>query len=180
MADSLTTERLVLSAPRPEDLPEVIALHGDPEVMRFLEAPQSPERAEELFRTWLLPPERGFWTARLRDTGAFVGWFALEPAGADPGVVELGYRLTRASWGRGYGTEGSVALVDKVFREHTVHTVTANTMAVNSGSRRVLEKTGLRHVRTFHLEWADPLPGTEHGEVEYRLTREQWAAARTG
>jgi hypothetical protein len=42
-------------------------------------------------------------------------------------------------------------------------------MAVNAGSRRVLERAGLRYVRTFHLDWADPLPGAEHGEVEYAL-----------
>ena len=42
-------------------------------------------------------------------------------------------------------------------------------MAVNVGSRRVLEKIGLRHVRTWHGEWDDPLPGAEHGDVDYAL-----------
>ena len=51
-------------------------------------------------------------------------------------------------------------------------------MAVNSGSRRVMERAGPRYVRTFHLEWEHPLPGTEHGEVEYAVTRDEWAAAR--
>lgn len=50
----------------------------------------------------------------------------------------------------------------------------AQTMAVNTRSRRVMEKAGLRHVRTFHPHWADPFPGTEHGEVEYELLREDW------
>jgi hypothetical protein len=35
---------------------------------------------------------------------------------------------------------------------------------------------GLRHVRTFHLAVDDPLPGTEHGEVEYAITRAEWLA----
>jgi hypothetical protein len=47
-------------------------------------------------------------------------------------------------------------------------------MAVNHASRRVMEKAGLEYVRTFHLEWEDPLPGTEYGEVEYALTRDDW------
>lgn len=42
-------------------------------------------------------------------------------------------------------------------------------MAVNTASRRVLEKSGLRYVRTLYLEFEDPLPGTEFGEVEYEL-----------
>lgn len=33
---------------------------------------------------------------------------------------------------------------------------------------------GLRHVRTFHLEFDDPIPGTECGEVEYAVTADEW------
>ena len=44
-------------------------------------------------------------------------------------------------------------------------------MAVNHASRRVMEKSGLRFVRTFHLTWDDPIAGTEFGEVEYALDR---------
>jgi len=52
--------------------------------------------------------------------------------------------------------------------------VWAQTMAVNSRSRRVMEKAGLAYVRTSHEEFDDPLPGTEHGEVEYALTKAEW------
>jgi GNAT superfamily N-acetyltransferase len=51
-------------------------------------------------------------------------------------------------------------------------------MAVNRGSRNVMEKTGLRLDRTVHIDWPDPLPGTEHGEVEYRLRRDEWITLR--
>jgi len=45
-------------------------------------------------------------------------------------------------------------------------------MAINLASRRVMENAGLKCVRTFHPRWEDPLPGTEHGEVEYALTKD--------
>jgi RimJ/RimL family protein N-acetyltransferase len=48
-------------------------------------------------------------------------------------------------------------------------------MAVNLGSRRVMEKAGLRFVRTFFQEWPDDIEGAEQGDVEYALTREEWA-----
>jgi RimJ/RimL family protein N-acetyltransferase len=86
----------------------------------------------------------------------------------------LGYRLRRSTWGKGYATEGSRALVRKAFEELAVQRVFAETMAVNLASRRVMEKAGLRFVRTFHLTWDDPIPGTEHGEVEYELTAADW------
>ncbi|MFG6192047.1 hypothetical protein [Nonomuraea sp. JJY05] len=47
---------------------------------------------------------------------------------------------------------------------------------MNVRSRRVMEKCGLRLARTFHLEWENPLPGTEQGGVEYELTRADWEA----
>lgn len=58
-----------------------------------------------------------------------------------PAVVELGYRLNQAAWGRGYATEGSRALIHKGFTDLEVGRVTANTMAVNTRSRRVMEKS---------------------------------------
>lgn len=54
--------------------------------------------------------------------------------------------------------------------------VVATTMAVNVGSRRVLEKVGMRHVDTFFANWPDPIPGAEHGDVVYAVTREEWLA----
>ncbi|WP_338065529.1 GNAT family protein [Amycolatopsis antarctica] len=53
-------------------------------------------------------------------------------------------------------------------------------MAVNLASRRVMEKAGMRHARTFHVEFDDPIAGTEFGEVEYALTRTEWLGAANG
>ena len=80
------------------------------------------------------------------------------------------------SWGKGYATEGSRALVERAFRELGAERVTAETMAVNAASRRVMEKAGLRYVRTFHQDWPDKIDGDEHGDVEYALTRAEWEA----
>ena len=47
-------------------------------------------------------------------------------------------------------------------------------MAVNQGSRRVMEKIGMKHTRTDFLDFPDPIPGTEHGEVMYELSHSEW------
>ena len=52
--------------------------------------------------------------------------------------------------------------------------VVATTMADNTGSWRVLEKCGLRRVRTFYYEGADLMPGAEHGDYVYELTHTDW------
>jgi RimJ/RimL family protein N-acetyltransferase len=118
-----------------------------------------------------------------KSTGNFLGWFHFRPReGASPGEVELGYRLRRSAWGKGYATEGSRALIRKGFTELGVQRVIAETMTVNLASRRVMEKAGLTLVRTFHQEWPDAIEGDEHGDVEYALSKADWeqreAAAR--
>jgi RimJ/RimL family protein N-acetyltransferase len=71
-----------------------------------------------------------------------------------------------------------LALIRKGFTELGVERVYAETLAVNAGSRRVMEKAGLRYIRTFHQDWPEKIPGDEHGDVEYALTRAEWQAAR--
>jgi len=84
------------------------------------------------------------------------------------------------AWGKGYATEGSRALVDKAFGELGATRVWAGAMAVNAASRRVMEKAGLRFVRLFHADWPCKIPGDEHGDVEYAITREEWLDRRDG
>lgn len=178
----LETERLALRAFTGADVEHLVELDGDPEVMRFITGGRPTSRQEILART--LPRllhvhpcigTRGYWAAEEKTTGAFLGWFEFRPLDdRSPAVVELGYRLNKAAWGHGYATEGSRALIRKGFTDLGVERVTANTMTVNAGSRRVMEKAGLSFHRTFTGNWPDPIPGSEHGEVEYELTLTAW------
>jgi RimJ/RimL family protein N-acetyltransferase len=92
----------------------------------------------------------------------------------DDGVAELGYRLRRAEWGQGLASEAAAALIDWGFMCAGYDKVIASTMAVNQASRRVLEKLGLKHVRTDMADWPIRIPGSEEGEVHYALTRQLW------
>ncbi|MGW2373854.1 GNAT family N-acetyltransferase [Kitasatospora sp. NPDC001683] len=178
----LETTRLSLRPFTEADADHLFALDNDPEVVRFINGGKPTSR--ETIETRILPRllhdypcfgTRGFWAAEEKATGAFLGWFAFRPLDEhSPAVVELGYRLNRVAWGRGYATEGSRALIDKGYTDLGVERVTANTMAVNTRSRRVMEKSGLSFLRNYTEDWPDPIPGSEHGEVEYELTRSEW------
>ena len=65
-------------------------------------------------------------------------------------------------------------MVGYAFAQPQVNRIWAETMAVNTRSRRVLEKVGLAYLRTTHRYFDNPLPGTELGEVEYQLRRADW------
>jgi len=178
----LETRRLVLRQFTPADADDLVRLDADPEVMRFVTGgiPTTLEEIEEEVLPAFLDyyrryPGFGFWAAIEKSTGEFLGWFHFRPRpDAAPGEVELGYRLRRPAWGQGYATEGSRALIRKGFTEFGVQRVTAEAMAVNLASRRVMEKAGLSLVRTFRQPWPYPVEGQESGVVEYALTRTAW------
>lgn len=177
----LETERLVLRQFTEDDLDNLFDLDSDPDVMRFINGgrPTAIEEVRnEILPTYLRPsriPGCGTWVAIERSSGGFLGWFGFRPPKDDStDDPELGYRLRKSGWGKGYATEGARALIQKGFRELGVRRVFATTMSVNIASRRVMEKAGLKFVRTFFLDWPDYIEGAEHGDVEYALFREQW------
>jgi RimJ/RimL family protein N-acetyltransferase len=176
------TERLTLRRFTPDDVENLVDLDADPEVMRYINGGRATPREEierEELPAFLAYYARsdgyGFWAAVEKATGDFIGWFHLRPR-ADEAAdePELGYRLRRSAWGKGYATEGSRALIEKAFTDLGAERVWAETMVVNTASHRVMEKAGLKYVRTFHQDWPDEIEGEEEGDVEYALTRSEW------
>ncbi|MFC4120779.1 GNAT family N-acetyltransferase [Nonomuraea zeae] len=176
----LETDRLILRRFTESDADHLFALHNDPEVMRYLNGGRPTPReviVEETLPRYIVS---GYFAAVEKQSGAFLGWFILRaPENGPEDEPELGYRLHKAAWNKGYATEGSRALIGKAFGELGARRVFAQTMAVNRGSRRVMEKAGLRFARTFFIDFPDPIEGSEHGEVEYELLRSDWEAARS-
>ncbi len=179
----LETERLVLRRFTAADEDNLVELDSDPQVMHYITGGRTTSRAE--IRDEVLPaflryydryPGYGFWAVVEKATGQFLGWFHLRPPpeGGLPNEPELGYRLRRSAWGKGYATEGSRVLIRKAFSELGAQRVFAETMAAHPASRRVMEKAGLELVRTFHADWPDKIDGDEYGDVEYALSRQAW------
>src|SRR4051794_17433344 len=115
----LRTERLVLRKFTADNVDLLVELDSDPEVMLYVTGGLPTSREDiinDFLPAFLSYYDRyagfGFWAAIESATDEFVGWFHLRPAPEDPpDVVELGYRLRRAAWGRGFATEGSRALI---------------------------------------------------------------------
>ncbi|WP_245594338.1 GNAT family N-acetyltransferase [Actinospica robiniae] len=180
------TDRLVLRRFEPADLEDLAALHADPAVMRFIDDGRPVAREVVAGQTLpgilagyqRLPAGLGRFALQERRSGGFVGWASLVPANSvgleeHPGL-ELGYRIRPSMWGRGYAAEGARALILRAFEYagdgpdiHGCESVAATTMTVNTASRRVMEKVGLRYVRTFFADWPDAVEGSEHGDVVY-------------
>lgn len=179
------TERLLLREFTVEDVDDVVRLDSDPEVARWrLEAPTTRDEVErDVLPYWIhfyqRTPGFGFWAVEEKASGTFIGWFHLRP-GDDHGAdePELGYRLVSSAWGKGYATEGSIALIDKAFAEHPIRRVLAETAGFHRASRRVMEKCGLRLVREFDGGYPPMDPADVLGDVEYAIDRAEWERLR--
>lgn len=188
----METGRLRLRQFTMADADNLFDLDSDPEVMRFLTGGVSTPHdviQQAILPVFLRSYEHyagfGVWAAFEKVSGDFLGWFSFRPPEeANPGNVELGYRLRRAAWGRGYATEGALALIHKGFTELGVQRVFATTYQDNLASRRVMEKAGLRLVRTYRITLKDlltadtyysPSPELWDGDdVEYALLKADW------
>ena len=116
----LRTERLLLRGWRDTDLDPWAALNADPQVREFLGGPLTREEsaaAMARFRATIQARGWGWWAVEVVETGAFIGFTGLDPV--EPGLpvsgVEIGWRLSRETWGHGYATEAARAVIQRGF-----------------------------------------------------------------
>ncbi len=147
------TDRLVLRRWRAEDREPFAAINADPEVMRFIGTGAvlgrglSDDLIVRFEREW---EERGFglWALSARDDveERLLGFCGLTVPMFLPSVlpaVEVGWRLAREAWGRGYATEAARAAVAFGFEEHAIEEILAIVDPENERSLRVCAKLGM-------------------------------------
>lgn len=182
----LRTERLLLRGFRDADREPFAALNADPEVTRHLQGPLDRERSdafvERIAACWA---ERGWglWALEHVDTGVFLGYTGLWPADFLPSgpAVEVGWRLARHAWGRGYAPEAAREALRFGFDEVGLDEIVSFTAAGNVASLRVMEKIGLRRDpgRDFDHPRVDPAAHPQLvGHLFHALPAPAWRAGR--
>lgn len=174
--DAIETERLLLRRWSRDDLEEYVRLCADPEVMRFIGrgVPYTRAEATRSFAAHARHWEThgyGLFVVLERATGAWAGLAGLarvdagyEGAAADE--VEIGWRLGRAHWGRGLGTEAARAGRDHAFARLGLERLVAMVQPGNAASRRIVEKLGMRLRGNGSGRWGESI-------LVYELERAQ-------
>lgn len=163
----VATERLVLRHFEATDAGAMESIFCDPDVMRFSDGVEDPQWV----RTWLVKmieecyPHWGFglWAVEETQTGAVIGYCGLEHC--DVGEGELGYRLRRDRWGRGYATEAARATCELGLDGLGLKRIVALIDPANAASLRVVSKLGMQYEREVMLD------GYTHPDQLYVLAR---------
>jgi len=145
----LETARLVLRQFTEDDVENLVELDSDPDVMHFINGGRPTPRREivdDVLPAFLDHYERfaglGFWAAMEKSSGRFVGWFHFRPAtDARPDEVELGYRLRKSFWGKGYATEASRLVLERAAASFSGE-ILAMIDPANTASQNVARKLG--------------------------------------
>jgi RimJ/RimL family protein N-acetyltransferase len=152
------TERLVLRRWREGDAEPFAAINADPEVTAFVGGPMERAASDALLaRIAAEWDDRGYGRAAVeeRGTGRLLGFTGLGGHGAVEGAVEIGWRLARDVWGRGYATEAATAMRDLAFTAYGLDRIVSVALPANGASVAVMRKIGMRHWRDVTFQGLD-------------------------
>ena len=143
------TARLILRQWRDSDREPLAALNADPVVMEHFPAPLTRAESDamvDLHTAGIDADGYGHWAVEVRDAGEFIGFVGLaQPSfeAAFTPCTEIGWRLARSAWGRGYATEAARAALDVAFGRVGLDEVLSWTFEGNLASRAVMERLGM-------------------------------------
>lgn len=171
----IKTQRLLLRPWRDEDLPAFAEMNQDPRVMEFFPALLDRQQSDSLamkIRQQIDELGWGFWAVEIPGEVSFIGFTGLHKLSNDlpfaPGV-EIGWRLSRDFWGKGYASEAAHAALEIGFLQLRLLEIVSFTAEQNLRSRAVMDRIGL----TFRGEkFEHPAISTGHPlrrHVLYRI-----------
>ena len=177
----IKTDRLLLRQWKHSDREEFAKLNADPEVMRYFPSVLDRSESDSIAKTCEeLISERGwgFWAVESLESGKFIGFVGLHiPTDNLPfsPCVEVGWRLAKEYWGKGFATEAALASLRFGFVEIDLNEIVSFTAVVNNRSRSVMERIGME----FNEELFDHPRVPEGSELRkhclYRISKANWA-----
>ena len=173
----LETERVVLRQWRSNDYPKFASMNADPEVMRYFPSLLTPGESDALtkkFENLIAEKGWGFWVAQRKSDNAFIGLVGLNQADDLPvaNCMEVGWRLAKTYWGKGYATETAAASLHFAFSLLEQDRVAAFTTVENSRSQKVMTRLGMVDRQENFLHPRVPLSSGLKEHVHYEVGRE--------
>lgn len=170
---TIETARLILRPLAMSDLDNMVALYGDPDVMRYVGStgePRNHEQTERGLRSLIAYQQNygyGGFAAILKTTQEFVGRGGLIHLD-NTDEIEVYYALAKKFWGCGYATEMTKAFVELGFSQLGLQRIVGVTYPQNEASGKVLQKAGLKFEKIANYYDVET--------IYYALNRSDWKA----
>ncbi len=145
------TPRLILRRITLEDAPSILQLNSNPEVLKYLHEPplEDEDHARRIITDIILPQyslyNLGRWAMQLKTDGRFIGWCGLKWR-PEIRETDLGYRLIRDHWGKGYASEAAQHTLDHGHNILKVKEITGRAHIENTASLAILQKIGMQYL----------------------------------
>ncbi|AYN26107.1 MULTISPECIES: GNAT family N-acetyltransferase [Buttiauxella] len=172
------TERLILRLWKQSDREPFAAMNASPEVMRYFPNTRTREESDNMVNAVeqiLADKGWGLWAVEEKSSGAFIGFVGLNIPGYElpfSPVIEIGWRLDKPFWGKGYAPEAARKALEIGFNQYAMDEIVAFTALENQPSQRVMEKIGMHRCEEFdHPALKQGQPLCRH--VLYRITKNQ-------
>ena len=165
----IETGRLLLRRVTAADLDELIAIHADPDIERFMGTFDRDSATDWLDRVNQCWHAYGYGRVAITDraTGRLLGRTGLQYF-EQFAETELGWTLRRDAWGCGYATEAARACADWAFGEFEIPYLTSLIEPDNERSMKIAERLGMTRLRNDFM--------LERSFIVYAVTRDTWLA----
>ncbi|YBV97075.1 GNAT family N-acetyltransferase [Phyllobacteriaceae bacterium JZ32] len=181
------TERLVIRNWQDRDRELFHEINADPAVMEFFGFTRDRQQSDELLdrlRRNIDETGYGFYALEERATGACIGFAGLALTDLEPyfrnGTVEIGWRLAKRHWGKGYVTEAGRRLLSLGFDERGLDEIVSFAVFNNHRSTAVMERLGMKREPARDLDHPKVSDATPHlkPHVVYSIKRQDWTGIR--
>ncbi len=176
---TLETSRLVLRPFAPDDWAALNAMLANADAVKHMHfASWNENQRREWFAGCLARASQSDaesidWAIERKDTGEVIGWFGIGATSnpAEDYDISFAYALARSHWNHGYMTEAMRAIFAFEFEILGVPQLSANCRAQNVASARVMEKAGMRRVRS---DYGADFEGNWSHRHHYLITRPEF------
>lgn len=162
-----TSQRLVFRPWKPDDLDQFAAMNTDPVVMEYFPKPLSrKESAEFLDRLFNHYAKHGYcyFAAEILESREWIGFTGLAyqtyEAAFTP-ATDIGWRLKRSAWGRGFATEAAKRCLQYAFEDLGLQKVISTCPKQNHRSELVMQKVGMKKAGEFDHPNLQEYPGLQ-------------------
>ncbi len=137
------------------DIPAMIELNANPNVMEFFPSIPSPDKTKSFIKKMQNQfREKGFcyFAVDKLEDGAFIGFIGLSEQTYEADFtpcIDIGWRLKEQEWNKGFATEGAKKCLDFAFHTLKLDQIHSIAPVVNINSERVMKKIGMTKISTF-------------------------------